>query len=185
MVPSATLREAKKQLEANGVNLADLDPALHTYTIKSIIVALSRHTNYYHIPDGQTKSQAEVAQEVCDKLHSMLNEVLEEPAWKDRFAEALPPPPPPPPAGAVGAAALPPTPPALNTRDLTAAWAVLQNPKQIREADALSAALDDLGIYDEINLGEILDYDAEQVKVVLKFLKPTGASQFSRALGWL
>ena len=53
---------------------------------------------------------------------------------------------------------------------------MLQNPKQIREADALSAALDDLGIYDESNLGIMLHYDAEQVKVVLKFLKPTGAA---------
>ena len=106
----------------------------------------------------------------------MINELIRQ----ERLAAAVPEP-----AASTAAVAAPPTPPAANSRDLTAAWAVLQTPKQIKDVDALAAALDDLGIYDESNLQDVLKDDADLEKDVVKFLKPAGASQFKRALGFL
>jgi len=54
-----------------------------------------------------------------------------------------------------------------------------------KDVHALAAAQDDLGIYDESNLQDVLNDDADLVKNVIKFLKPAGASQFKRALGFL
>jgi hypothetical protein len=107
----------------------------------------------------------------------MINELIRQ----ERLAAAFPEP-----AAATSAtAAAPPTPPAANSHDLTAAWAVLQTPNQIKDVDALAAALDDLGIYNEADLQDVLNVDVELVKGVVTFLKPAGVSKFKRALGFL
>ena len=106
----------------------------------------------------------------------MINELIRQ----ERLAAAFPEP-----ATVVATAAAPPTPPAANSRDLTAAWAVLHNPSKVKDDDALAAALIELGIDDESDLGDLMDDDAELVKGVMKFLKPTGVSKFKKALGWL
>jgi hypothetical protein len=107
----------------------------------------------------------------------MINELIRQ----ERLAAAVPEPP-------VVAAAFPPPAPkpaAAASLDLTAAWELLHNPQQIKNQEDVDAALVDIGIYDVFDLEVILNDDEEQVKGLIKFLRPVGAAKFKRALGFL
>ena len=159
---------------------------IDTYTIKSIVEELSKFTGFYKIPDGATKTQSEIAHEVCVNVTRLLNETLEHPGWKALLA------PPPPPPSTLPESFTPATsnllaPPASGgQRDLSAAWAVLQTPGLVKDAAGLQAVLDDYGFIDEemfvMTISEpTVDVDAIKDSLA-GFLRLAGAIKFRNAL---